>query len=28
LRRAIATKALPGSWREYFEKRIEGLQNG
>jgi len=28
MRRAIATKALPGSWREYFEKRIEGLQNG
>ena len=24
-RRAIATKALPDSWREYFRKRIENL---
>jgi len=28
LRRAIATQALPESWREYFLKRIEGLHNG
>ena len=25
LRRAIATEALPDSWREYFRKRIENL---
>ena len=25
LRRAIATEALPNSWREYFRKRIENL---
>lgn len=25
LRRAIATEALPESWREYFQKRIESL---
>jgi len=27
LRRAIATEALPASWREYFQKRIEGLHD-
>ena len=28
MRRAIATKALPISWRQYFQKRIESLPNG
>jgi MOSC domain-containing protein YiiM len=27
MRRAIATEALPISWREYFQKRIESLPN-
>ena len=27
MRRAIATEALPISWREYFQKRIESLRN-
>jgi MOSC domain-containing protein YiiM len=27
LRQAIATDALPANWREYFEKRIKGLEN-
>lgn len=27
MRRAIATEALPLSWREYFQKRIESLPN-
>jgi len=26
MRRAIATEALPGSWREYFLRRIESLE--
>jgi MOSC domain-containing protein YiiM len=26
MRRAIATEALPESWREYFQKRIESLK--
>jgi MOSC domain-containing protein YiiM len=27
MRRAIATEALPNSWREYFRKRIESLHH-
>jgi len=27
LRQAIRTEALPASWREYFQKRIEGLEH-
>jgi len=27
MRRAIATAALPDSWRQYFRKRIEGLEH-
>jgi MOSC domain-containing protein YiiM len=27
LRRAIATDSLPAAWREYFQKRIEGLHD-
>ena len=27
LRRAIATEALPESWREYFEKRLQNLSS-
>jgi len=27
LRQAIATDALPANWREYFEKRIKGLEH-
>jgi len=27
LRQAIASDALPGSWREYFQKRLEGLEH-
>jgi MOSC domain-containing protein YiiM len=27
LRQAIASDALPSSWREYFQKRLEGLEH-
>ena len=28
LQRAIATEALPNSWRDYFQRHIEGLERG
>lgn len=27
LRRAVATEALPGTWRDYFQRRIENLDH-